>query len=263
MRLTTVLAFIGLVFSDAAYALDITTCGQTVPPGQVGILMADLDCGPADVPDSVGINVKPLGRVELNGHTLQGAERAIECGDVCQVYGPGTIHNAGTAIWINNFYFSRPKLSRVANLTLRENGLGLASLRTDVSDVVLIDNVDGIAGGRVSGENVTMSGCQVTCLNIAGKSTTMRGLTISASPSSHALVYIGFNSKVVLRDTVISGNNAAAGIQSQSKVRLVGSTVDGNGVDIISAGPPKLARTVCGTSRHWNEVDSWGVCAND
>jgi len=54
----------------AAWAVDVTTCGQTIPPNEVGVLVADLDCSQ----HPVGVRLQRGATLELNGHTIAGGE---------------------------------------------------------------------------------------------------------------------------------------------------------------------------------------------
>src|SRR5690349_652599 len=85
-RLSWIVA-LSLIVSSA-WAMDITSCGTTVPAGDVGVLQADLACTGQRVPAAVTL---------LNKATLQMNSHAIANGDVlcskshCTVVGPGEI----------------------------------------------------------------------------------------------------------------------------------------------------------------------------
>src|SRR5262249_3950010 len=83
-----------LAFATAALAVDITTCGQTVPNGGVGTVQADLSCTGAFV-GGVGFG----GTLYLNGHTLSTPSTSsgtdgVRCQSDCGVQGPGTVRRA-------------------------------------------------------------------------------------------------------------------------------------------------------------------------
>ena len=74
---------VGIVFlASAAHALDVTSCGQTVPARETGFLQADLAC-----PSGVGVHLADKATLDLNGHTLAAtADSAIVCdGKKCRV----------------------------------------------------------------------------------------------------------------------------------------------------------------------------------
>ena len=154
-----------LVIGSAARAVDITECGQLVPPGETGVLQADLDCeaspGPSrclsdleiictsasDCPlgacrPASGVNLGdfPLGnraQLELNGHSIRGAHFGIVCYvRGCTILGPGEV--SGTADGIRAF---RGRLT-VENVVVSESANGIRSGRAKVqlTDVLLRDN---------------------------------------------------------------------------------------------------------------------------
>jgi hypothetical protein len=56
--------------------------------------------------------------------------------------------------------------------------------------------------------------------------------------------------------------NSIFGVEAQ-RATVTGSTVTGNGAaDIVTATPPQLVNTTCGTSASFTGT-TWGVCAND
>jgi len=55
-----------LLCGGRAQALDITSCGQTVPAGETGVLVGDLQCDPA----TRGVTLQYAATLDLNGHAL-------------------------------------------------------------------------------------------------------------------------------------------------------------------------------------------------
>jgi hypothetical protein len=76
---------LGIVLSLAgiAGALDITACDTAVPAGEVGVLTVDLDCGPNTVPDSYGVELARNATLDLQGHTITGAQWAVYSPAAC------------------------------------------------------------------------------------------------------------------------------------------------------------------------------------
>ena len=75
-----------LLLATTALAIDITTTGQTVPRGQMGILQADLRC-----PSAVGVFLDNRATLAMNGHVLDGcfvAEAGLSPVNI-RVEGPG------------------------------------------------------------------------------------------------------------------------------------------------------------------------------
>jgi hypothetical protein len=60
-----------LMLSSAAYAVDISTCGQIVDAGQVGEVLADLDCTGSS--NSSAVTLEPGSMLHLNGHAVVAA----------------------------------------------------------------------------------------------------------------------------------------------------------------------------------------------
>jgi hypothetical protein len=65
------LVILSLMLSSAAYAVDISTCGQIVDAGQVGEVLADLDCTGSS--NSPAVTLEPGSMLHLNGHAVDAA----------------------------------------------------------------------------------------------------------------------------------------------------------------------------------------------
>ena len=82
--------------SSAVWALDITSCNQTVASGEAGVLQADLGCQPGD---AHAVALEDRASLDLNGHTIDNPGHfafgaAIRCFGRCTVVGPGQISGA-------------------------------------------------------------------------------------------------------------------------------------------------------------------------
>jgi hypothetical protein len=88
-----------------------------VPAGQIGVLMADLDCGLPTGEPSYGVALENRAALDLNGHTITGPRYAVYCPAICRIIGPGTITGAYYGIWALDSkrgradVFSRPRLT--------------------------------------------------------------------------------------------------------------------------------------------------------
>src|SRR5262249_38139622 len=101
--------------------LDLTTCGQIVPPGEVAILQADLSgC-------EVGVALQDRAQLEMAGHAIVSGNLGVRCTERrCTVHGPGDISGGNVGIW--GFY---------------------PSVRIDVSDLQIHDtSLAGISNAR-------------------------------------------------------------------------------------------------------------------
>ena len=248
----------------ARLMVPVTTCGQIIERGQVGVLMTDLACGhqwgacfacndcdaiapaipcsgPADCPDptvntcdggvvlsSVGVYVLPGARLELNGHSISGAQNGIYGGRPdgtgtgnasISVTGPGTVFATREAV-----RFIRGKLRSIA---LRENVYGVTASKVRLTDVDTSGNVIGVSA---------------------------------------------FDSVRALRLT--SDDNRYLGLLSYARARVSQSHLTGNpGQDITTEDPPRVSRTVCEHSAALVETGQpgiydpsgppWGVCSGD
>src|SRR5262245_61121520 len=88
-----------------AGAVDITACDQEVPAGEVGVLTTDLDCGWPAPPGSYGVEIGKSATLDLQGHTIRGAQWAVYCPERgrCSVTsttgGKGALTGAEAGIW--------------------------------------------------------------------------------------------------------------------------------------------------------------------
>ncbi len=295
-RLTSSLMMIAglLMIGSAARAVDITECGQLVPPGETGVLQADLDCeaspGPSrcssdlemicssasDCPlgaclTAPGVNLGdlPLGsraQLELNGHSIRGARRGIVCYvRRCTILGPGEVSGTGDAIRAFRGHLT------VENVVLSESAYGIRSDRAKVqlTDVLLRDNTSFGASVR---------NLRATNLSAIGNRFGIDARRIEGTNITVENNEVGIGGAHLLRKATIDGleatNNSIAGIQGL-KVRLQNSLLENNGVDLRTRGRPRLVNTTCSNSevcerarrRSHNDCtptgESWQVCTND
>jgi len=87
-----VLIAVMIVLPFRAIAFGVTTCGQTVPPGEVGVLQTDL----AGCDDGVFLANRAV--LEMAGHAISASHLGVQCIDErCAVHGPGDISGAVVA----------------------------------------------------------------------------------------------------------------------------------------------------------------------
>ena len=250
----------------AGIAVDVTSCGQYLRPGDVGTLQADIDCSGAPEQCSqanvdscggdpsctdagcAGIMLGDRATVVLNGHTLTSG--VVYCVGKCTVVGPGTINdipaNPGAIVGGRAI-----RVSGGVAINGGEFGINSAFGKVTASDVTISNSTtDGISGRFVRALNVQSSGngrCgiisyrrmsaqHVTTNNNVGGIDALRGLTAT--------------------DVVATGNSEVGIDEAQGGAVLRDSTITGNGTDIESQGTPRLIDTVCGTSNR-------GVCSQD
>lgn len=270
MRKTAVFLVV-CTLAGRALALDITTPGQTVLGGDVGILQADLVCSPP----SVGVFLKSGATLRLNGHVLDGCTVAADSGSATDpqrlsVVGPGEIRNAGSGVNL------RAGVLRIRDVIITDCGHGISGSGDagDGPSTVKARNVTvtgsdfmGIQATRVKARGVTASGNGRTGVFPGGGIVgweMVSGREITANDNGGEGVFSAV--RVKLRDSTVTGN-AYSGVLANETLAIVGSTVTGNatigGADVVSGVAPVVKTTTCGTSLNVNQLGTWGVCAND
>jgi hypothetical protein len=227
-------------------AVDITSCGQVVANGDVGVLAADLTCpGIAVVAGVLSDSGRANARVtiQLNGHTIS-AGAGILCNARCTVEGPGTIRDGESGIYVSAY----PGDLTLRDLLLQHNeyGVGQAGRAVTLENVEVSDNVEAglvlYSTRRVSGSNVTVS--------------RNGGWGIKADLA-----------RIMLTGLTAENNTGGAVIGSKRRVTLIDSTLSGNEFDVFSWRAPQLINTSCelsqGPNRDGSGLHTWGVCSND
>lgn len=243
-------------------AVDVTACGQVVPSGQTGDLVADLDC-PIDLPSGSlqelsAIYLEPGARLRLNGFTLSGTKFGVGCGSRCTIEGPGTIRELPVGILSYG-------ATRVENVVFEENNghaihlYGGKTLRATNVTILDADGLVAIVAHRVKAENVTIERCWYGIITISALVAT--DLTIRDCGQRA----IGAGSVRATSLTVV--DNAGKGIIA-GRIVLTDSVVTGNdtldsGVDLQSDRRPKLTNTTCERSRQGEAGAPFGVCLED
>jgi hypothetical protein len=255
-----------LLFATRAIALDIIAPDVTVPSGETGVVQADLTC----TPPRVGIRLESSATLQLNGHVLEGCSVSVSDGDHrkalrAKVFGPGEIRNAGSGIHITAGVLTvrdvtvtgatgsgilggvqpseGPSTLKLARVRVTGSGVeGIYATKVRARDVTSSGNAQhGIVGfGGVSAKRaVVANNGQVGLFSAAGHTTVTDGEVTGNAFGG----VMGF--AVVVARSTVTGNDA-------------------NGVaDIVSAKPPRVRNTVCGTSLKADASGPWGVCTND
>jgi hypothetical protein len=270
-------------------AIDVSSCATSIPHGQVGELVADLDCdaGPvhcADDPSLVcdsaggvfvnndcastciryGVHLARNAKLHLNGHTISGGDYGVLCRDFgCTIDGGGgTIANQEfMAVWL----FGGGKLS-LSDVTIHHDKGGALGAAYFAHKMILrrvdIHHSSGIATSiDVDAVDVTIAGSPPgTCdyqASLQGRHIKARNVTAN---------FVGAEKLVATNLTV----NAACdeGINVRGKAVLLDSSITGaQKFDVVTTKPPVLVGTTCGTSAHLladgTYGPTWGVCTND
>jgi hypothetical protein len=237
---------LSVMLSTAAYAVDISTCGQIVDAGQVGEVLADLDCTAS--PNSPAVTLQPGSTLHLNGHAVASGHLGVltdpakKGGPLTRIQGPGEIRGmTSCAIWTQN------KLS-VADLDLHGNACGIRTVYNyplTLEHVSITDNggdgvsfVSVLGNGRVEGEEVIITGNGGDGILTTGK--------------------------IRLVDAVVR-DNGGAGLESFLKaIRVLrGTIVHNQDGDIVSFRRSKLFESTCTHSRDLRNGGTFGICALD
>jgi hypothetical protein len=256
-----------LVVSAAEGASDITTCGQTVPSHQRGVLQADLDC-PQPM---AAVQLEQASSLLLNGHRITTGWVGIFCNGPGPhiVKGPGEI-TAPVGV-VNQFAIEAAGGTvSVRDLVVHDNstaifGDGKVSLR----DVTIRDNwIAGTAQDGLDARGVTIENNQHGFL-VEGR-LLLKDVVVKANGSGFKVIDGGvLATHAEIIDNGDIGIESDAGLLQHRLVRLVDSTITGNdpgegGIDIRSSTRPMLRNTVCGRSEPWAPPGiTWGVCADD
>jgi hypothetical protein len=240
------LVVLSLMLATVAHATDLTVCGQTLHGGEIGELVADLDCGGAPV---VAVTMQAGSTLHLNGHGLTGAAIGVgtdpgkKGGPVTRITGPGEITGmTSCAISSSN------KVS-LQSVDLHDNGCGIMSVYTfpiTLEDVSITANTgDGITylstvgNGRIKGEHVTVSDNGGSGLRSSGK--------------------------ITLEDAVVTGNTTAGVVSTAKSIQVRNGTLTGNGSggDVASLRRSRLVDSTCDHSVDLRNGGSLGICALD
>ena len=273
-----------LALATRAWAVDITACGQVVPRGETGVLLADLEC-PAqgqvcfdddsiacaqdtDCPGANGcwgpaVRLEQRATLLLNGHTLGGGRRAtIWCERNCVVRGPGSIENEAEA------------LAPIAVFGFRH--VEIYEVTTAGGSVGVQAGIDK-RGGRITATSVNANGAYAYGLysfrrtlatnvradgNYAGIAAyRLVGFNVTTNDNRWVGVAVGGAARLT---NLTAKDNSLHGIQAKA-TKLIASTLTGNvGFDVVSQRRPRFVDVTCDRSANLLVPGtSWGLCRED
>ena len=256
--------------STPAHAVDVTSCGASVPDGETGTLQVDLDCS-AD-PTGSAVRLGNHSRLELNGHSIVAGFIGVNCSDdprvkACSINGPGDVSGGTHGI------AGGARVTTVSGVTVHDTAaFGIYAPRdleaTDVT-VVRAGNSGFHVIGRLSGANLTANDNHSDGI-AAGRRLVATGVTANNNGFSGIV-----SSRFVVRQLTATGNGQSAievgggaGVQggggTLSDAVLTGNDVDGTPIDVLTLRRPRLVSTTCDHSQKLGAPGvSWGVCAAD
>lgn len=268
-RLSSCLLALFLSAGISYAAIDITTCGQTVPPGTLGVVQTDLVC-----PDTIQtVSLGSGATLDLNGHVLT----ATGLGNVIDVHsrgghtvrGPGQLVNITISCGVGFDYARSVSIQDLDIVSTSYGGIDCLDQDAYQDNRLRVRNVNisgsstfGITGQHVRVSDVSISGADL----IALWATTLRGKRLSiVGNAAAAIARDGYARSVSLSESQIEDNGDGI---AAVRVLLRDTTVTGNGVpngfDISSFRPPRLLGTsTCDSSLNVYGQASWGICSND
>ena len=264
-----------LLVAARAVALDITSCGQTIPVGKTGELQNDLVCSI----DDPGVTVERSTVLYLNGHSITGGGAGVIGPDAGRfaVRGPGTIAGADVA----GITFGDHGVLTVSDVTVEGSFWGIRGVfgadtrsRIKATNVIVTGNsYIGIEATRIDLRNVDASGnpgfAGLQGARVSGRDVRANGNGTLPASSGRGMGIVGF-AKIQLK-YVEATDNVQAGVLGNGRFAISFGTITGNngeygsGVDIQSLLFPRLRDVTCGLSDRWGTsgVQPFGVCAND
>ncbi len=258
MRSLIASAFSVVLFVGTASAVDITTCGQTVPSGDVGVLLNDLVCpttGPAVI-------VENMGTLKLQGFTFEGGSVGVDCtGMRCAVddaEGPRGLILGATPLGDTQAGVRFHRRARIDNVEIRNVGIGAmgggrleivnsnidicASHCIDAKRVVATDvAIDGAAGDGIHARRFKTDsedgGVTVTQCGGNGITATRAffGLSVEASDNGGD----GIVARKIKGTEISAYDNGGVGIRAETGPRisqLSAELNDGPGVVVTMGG---------------------------
>lgn len=231
------------------FALDISTCGQTVPEGESAVLLNDLDCpvgvgvcavdagklcpNAAGCPSgrclgNAGVVLENRARLDLNGHTIRGGDVAVECvGRSCEI-GGGTVESAGAlcsgSIWGRVVDQFATQSMQLTDLTV--SGGGCITVyntfgRIKATNVTVTNGTWGLIAGSLDGASITVSGNAGHGLYVSGRAK-VAGLTANEN------LLEGIVGGRLIGSNIVANGNGGHGI-SAGTVRGTNVTTSNNG----------------------------------
>jgi hypothetical protein len=273
MRLLVLGLLLVLSAASPARAIDVVGCPIVIPPGEVGVVQGDFACsGGSSENSNFSIVLQKGARLDLNGHTVTFVDSPetigfINCESKCEVGGPGTLDVAttsGSAIWVE----ARGR-GYIHDIAIAEFHLGIAA---PLADLRLTNvSIDATHAGIVTARRVELDHVDVTlpggggpCIEASQAAGRVTGNDVTVSGCDHG-IYGTRN--VSLSNLSVSASGI--GIFSAGRVTLSDSVVTGSDyADIYSGRRPNLVNTTCETSlkysrAHFGPDGSWNACPGE
>jgi len=251
-----------VVTASPVRALDITTCGVTVPPGEIGALQADLVCAGGNA-----VELQSGATLDLNAHVLTLADpgAVVWCSEKsCTVRSAAAARGRIVGTYESSCVYGIDVVRRVVlenvEISHCEGGVNFRKARVWATDVDVSDcSYFAMLAQSLDLLNVTM---QDTGEYGPGASKAIRGKNVRLTNCGEGVYTDG---RVRIDGLVAQGNTEYA-VYSGS-LGLENSALSGNSIDFSTSRRPRLLATSCDRSeRHdpfGTEIGTWGVCALD
>ena len=285
----------GIVLTaSAASALDVSLCDQVVPTGEVGEVVADLDCQSNAF--AAAVHLDQAAHLKLNGHRIigpKGGGNVIEIPFSGRIEGPGEIAGAadgalGACVSADGAMLTIDGGDPGIDIHGCQAGVTVIDGKAKLTNVSVHDNVGpGVFASRLQVTNVSANANGAQGLN----ANTLKAVNVTAN--DNGLIGLGGRRVLVFGGTAdrngrfgvssLDGNVTAHNLTITSsgevgvlgggttKIVLKDSSVTGTGAgtgvyppgtDIYAATRrPKLVGSACGKSV--GPSGTWGVCQND
>jgi hypothetical protein len=256
-----------------AYAVDVASCGQVVPKGDTGRLIADITCSPDGAfTFDAAVTLEAGATLDLAGHLIQMGHdgydlAAVNCLGRCAVtsstVAAGEIVGIGASGNSAGILVGGSGRGRIANVHVQGFAGGImGSGSLNLTNVTVADN---LGSGAYAGKSLRATDTSATGNSIglgAARAITARSTTLDANRTG-----LLASRRVRGIDLQVTGS-IAAGIEcwdgvSRGNVSLRDSSVTGSLYDLLTGRLPKLLNSTCGISHKAGTGDSWGVCTND
>jgi hypothetical protein len=275
MRVCVLAFFVSCTIAGAAFAVDVTTCGQVVAPTEVGELVGDLDCSGA----ATGSRAVVLGNratLKLNGHTITAAPEGfgVSCEAVrrCTISGPGFILGAPPVNTPGVGIASDKNVSVEGSIEIYRHAVGIKADdgKATLSGIILRNNGDGVVAKIVRGEGFFVLNSDRVGITAHKK---VYGGPIEIRDSGWAGIETlkfkldGLNATT----NGFSGTTSGGGIMAERRGVLRNSHLSANAfngapVDVLTGKEPVMIDSDCSFSAMLvGGVPSgtWGVCTAD
>jgi hypothetical protein len=256
-----------LMAASPAAAVDVTACGQVVPPGELGVLVSTLNCPASPVP-AIRLGEKAVLDMAASSLILDAGVIGIECSSQCTIVGFGHVGGGDVCVRVTSNGSPRATRLDIDGLTVSgcDRGIdgesGKPGLHLRARNLTVTANGRGILAQSVRGVNVQVNNNEGA--GVVAGSGSIRGKGFFVADNG-----VGLSAFAVhLEDSTVIGHTGVGILASRATVTLRNSTVTGNAVDVASKRPPRLRSSICERSARFVEFGeplgpTWSVCVLD